>query len=72
MDARHFLEVDLRDPNDQQVRELQRFSKATFQLESVLDTASDLKYKGEIKKVLAREVLEPQKRSRDITLSVRS
>jgi len=59
MDSKPFFEVDLLDLADAQVVELKKFSKSEFSLDQVLDSASDLKYKGEIKKILAQEIADP-------------
>jgi hypothetical protein len=59
MDTKPFLEIDLSAPEDGQLVQLKKFSKSSFDLEAILETASDLKYTGEIKKVLAQEMIEP-------------
>jgi hypothetical protein len=59
MDAKAFLEVDLSAPEDGQLIQLKKFAKGSFDLEAILETASDLKYTGEIKKHLAQEMAEP-------------
>ena len=59
MDSKPFLEVDLLDLADAQIGELKKFSKSDFRLDQILDSASDLKYKGEIKKILAQEINDP-------------
>jgi hypothetical protein len=59
MDAKPFLDVDLRTVEDGQLVQLKKFAKLNFDLESILETASDLKYTGEIKKILGQEMTEP-------------
>lgn len=59
MDARAFLEVDLRAVDDFQLAELKKFSRSTFELGSILANASDLKYTREIKRILAQEMNQP-------------
>lgn len=59
MDAKPFLEIDLLDLSEAQTSELKKFTKSEFSLDRILDSASDLKYKGEIKKILAQEIVQP-------------
>jgi len=59
MDARAFLEVDLRAIDDLQLAELKKFSRSAFELGSILANASDLKYTREIKRILAQEMNQP-------------
>lgn len=59
MDGKAFLEVDLTRLEDGQVGQLKKFTKSTFDVDGILETASDLKYTGEIKKILAQEMVEP-------------
>lgn len=59
MDAKPFLEVDLRAVDDLQLSELKKFSRSAFELGSILANASDLKYTREIKRILAQELNQP-------------
>lgn len=59
MDTRPFFEVDLLRLEEPQIAQLAKFAKSRFDLEGILETASDLKYTGEIKKVLGAEMAEP-------------
>lgn len=59
MDAKPFLEVDLRQPKDIQVEELKKFHKSYFNVESILSTASELKYMGELKAIISQEFSNP-------------
>lgn len=59
MDDRPFLEVDLLSLDEHQLAQLRKFAKSQFQLESILGSATDLKYTGEMKKILGREVEKP-------------
>lgn len=59
MDNKPFLEVDLTRLEDGQAGQLKKFSKPTFDVEGILETASDLKYTSEIKKILSQEMVEP-------------
>ncbi len=59
MDAKPFFVFDLHDFNVEQVEELKRFSKSTFDLGNILSTASELKYTREIRNLLAEEFTSP-------------
>ena len=59
MDGRPFFEFNLLDFSDAEVEELRRFTKASFDLDQILSTAKDLKYTREIKRLLAKEWIEP-------------
>lgn len=59
MDAKPFLEINMLSLDDIAIGELAKFSKAAFDVSSILATASELKYMKEIKRVLASEVQQP-------------
>jgi len=59
MDAKPFFTLDLSSFEKHEVEELKKFTKSSFNLEDILNTASDLKYTSEVKKVLNRELDEP-------------
>ena len=59
MDAKPFLEVNLLSLDDTVLAELKKFSKSSFELNSILANASDLKYTREIKRILTQEVNQP-------------
>jgi hypothetical protein len=59
MDAKPFLEVNMLSLDDIEIDELAKFSKAAFNVDAILATASELKYMKEIKRVLANEVQQP-------------
>lgn len=59
MDAKPFLEINLLALDEVLVGELAKFSKASFDIDAILATASELKYMKEIKRVLANEMQEP-------------
>jgi hypothetical protein len=59
MDAKPFLEINMLSLDDVAINELARFSKAAFDVNSILATASELKYMKEIKRVLAGEMQQP-------------
>ncbi len=59
MDEKPFLEVDLTDIKDNQIEELKKFHKANFDVESIINTASELKYTIELKHLLQQELTDP-------------
>ena len=59
MDSKPFLIIDIQDVSDSEVAELKKFTKSTFDVDHILTTASDLKYTREIKKVIGKQLVEP-------------
>ena len=59
MDEKPFLEVDLTDIKDNQIEELKKFHKSYFDVDNILSSASELKYMGELKAVMAKEFTNP-------------
>ena len=59
MDHRPFLEINMLDINDAALEELRRFTKTSFDLESTIQAATELKYTREIKRILAQHLREP-------------
>lgn len=59
MDARPFLELDLLDLREHHVAEVRRLAKGSFDLNRMLDAASELKYLRELHKVLAEQFETP-------------
>lgn len=59
MDDRPFLEFDLLDIKDSLVSELKKFQKSAFDLDTILTTASELKYNNQIKQLLTRQLEAP-------------
>lgn len=59
MDSSPFFEINLLDISDSEIIELKKFCKDNFDLSMILDTASELKYLGLIKKVLKDEFANP-------------
>ena len=59
MDAKPFLEIDMSEIKEIHVKELKKFTKSSFDLDEILTTASELKYTGEMKKIMANEITNP-------------
>ncbi|MDY6993235.1 MAG: type I restriction endonuclease [Pseudomonadota bacterium] len=59
MDAKPFLEINMLDIKEQTIDELKKFSKAVFNLQDILTTATELKYTKEIKRILVEQSLNP-------------
>lgn len=59
MDSAPFFEINLLNLKDQQITELKKFHKDFFDVDAILNTASDLRDIGAIKAVLRREIFEP-------------
>jgi len=59
MDDRPFLEIDLRAISKKSIDELKKLANHTFDIETILATASDLKYTRGIKKILIEEWQNP-------------
>src|SRR5215217_55833 len=51
MDAKPFFEFDLLNYRDQDLEELKKFSKSVYDLQTILTTASELKYTKEIQRI---------------------
>lgn len=59
MDTKAFLELDLMDIRENRLKELERLTKSAFDLESMLESASDLKYMREVRRFLEAQFEEP-------------
>lgn len=59
MDDTPFFEFDILDFKERDVEELKKFAKTTFDLDTILNTASDLKYTRAIQERLAEWVSNP-------------
>jgi predicted type IV restriction endonuclease len=59
MDEKPFLEFDFTNMKEQTIIELKKFHKSYFDLTSIVNSASELKYSNEIKGILANELTEP-------------
>lgn len=59
MDDKPFFEFRIDDMKDVQVEKLKEFHKSYFNLESINNTASELKYMSELRSIIVREISEP-------------
>lgn len=59
MDEVPFLSFDLRKIKETQIEELKKFHKTNFDLENILNSASELKYMGQLKDIFKVEFSEP-------------
>lgn len=59
MDEKPFFEFNILEFRDQHVEELKKFTKSAFNLEQILNTASELKYMRAIQNVLAEWMTKP-------------
>ena len=59
MDEKPFLEFNIIEIKDNQVEELKKFHKANFDAESIVNTASEMKFMNELKHLLNKELTEP-------------
>lgn len=59
MDEKPFLEFNITDIKDNQIEELKKFHKANFDVDSIVNTASELKYTNELKQLFQQELTNP-------------
>jgi hypothetical protein len=59
MDAKPFLEFNILDIKESYVTELKKFHKTMFDVETIFNTASELKYASEIMKFIAQQLKAP-------------
>jgi hypothetical protein len=59
MDDKPFLEVNLLDLKDTQIEELKKFHRSYFDVDTILSSASELKYTGELKTAISKEFASP-------------
>jgi len=59
MDEKPFLEYDITKLKESTVKEIEKFHKSKFDVSSIVDNASNLKYTREIKTLIDREIAEP-------------
>jgi hypothetical protein len=60
MDDRPFLEFNLFDFNEQEIKELKNLRKSTFDLNEMVDAAHDLKYRKALREYLETQWQEPE------------
>ena len=59
MDSKPFFEFNILEYENDQIEEIKKFAKSTFDLENILTTASELKYTKAIKQKFAEEISNP-------------
>jgi hypothetical protein len=59
MDEKPFLEINMLDLKDSQIEELKKFHKSYFDLDTILSSASELKYMSELKTLMTKEFANP-------------
>ncbi|HBT75520.1 MAG TPA: restriction endonuclease [Planctomycetaceae bacterium] len=59
MDEKPFFEFDATEMKENQIEELKKFHKSYFDLDNIVNTASDLKYTAEIKSLIQNEMSNP-------------
>lgn len=59
MDTTPFLEINMLDLSDNQVPEVKKFCKSEFDIDSIFNAASDLKYAHEFKRVMKEQLDQP-------------
>lgn len=59
MDEKPFLEVNLLDIKDSQYEELKKFHKSYFDIDNIVNSASELKYTKELKHIILNEFNNP-------------
>ena len=59
MDEKPFLEINISDIRENQFEELKKFHKSYFDVESIISSASELKYTNELKQLISAEFNNP-------------
>lgn len=59
MDEKPFLELDLLDIDEHSIPELNKLTKSTFDVESIINAAGELKYIGQLKREIAAQFSSP-------------
>lgn len=59
MDEKPFLEFNITEIKDNQIEELKKFHKTVFDAESIVNTASELKFTNELKGLIQQELINP-------------
>lgn len=60
MDEKPFLELDLLELDDNVIPEINKLTKNSFDVESILNAAGELKYVSQIKKILSSQIANPE------------
>ena len=60
MDEKPFLILDLQNIDEHIVPEIKKLTKSSFDVESIVDAAGELKYLNQIKKLLTQQFEEPE------------
>ncbi|HFV9295746.1 TPA: type I restriction endonuclease, partial [Serratia fonticola] len=60
MDEKPFLELDLLDIDENVVPEIAKLTKSTFDVESIVNAAGELKYVSQIKKIISTQFNNPE------------
>ncbi len=59
MDKKPFMVIDLLNPKDREIKQLEKFTKEKLDIDKILSMASSQKYVSEIKRIFKKEVEEP-------------
>lgn len=59
MDEKPFLVLDICDIDDHAVPELKKITKPAFDVDSIVSAAGELKYVGQIRRIIAQQLKEP-------------
>jgi hypothetical protein len=59
LDSKPFLDIDLTTIKDNQIEELKKFHKSYYEVDTIINSASTLKYSNEIKILLNNEFKQP-------------
>lgn len=59
MDEKPFFEINMEDLKEAQIEKLKEFHKSYFDLDTILNTASELKYTNEIRNAIIKEFSNP-------------
>lgn len=59
MDEKPFFEFRIDDIKDIQIEKLKEFHKGYFNLDSIINTASELKFMSELRNIIVKEISEP-------------
>ena len=59
LDNKPFFEINMEDLRETHIEKLKEFHKSYFDLDKILNTASELKYTNEIRNAIAKEIANP-------------